>query len=167
MLQGNKRKSKVKQGGQRRHKQQSFEVFDVAKDGTLSIKNSEGSQSPQIVKQTDQKVVNVVEWSIDGDRISTSNSLATLTCADPSPIQDSSVGHGNVNEMPTSSAYLLANEPIDYTNLVYEFGDSIQDQTPEIPALRKQTQGDNPIQVWMKEIDVFLDELMFKTTARI
>ncbi|KIL55354.1 hypothetical protein M378DRAFT_18022 [Amanita muscaria Koide BX008] len=163
MLQGSKRKSKPKQGAHRRSKKDSFEVFNVAKDGTLFTKNSADSQSSQIGKKTNQKVVNVVEWSIDGDRVSTTNSLATLTRAD-SPFTQS-VGYSDVDEMPTS--HPLANEPIDYTNLVYEFGDSIQDQTPEIPALRKQTQGDNPIQVWMKEIDVFLDELMFKTTARI
>ncbi|KIL55355.1 hypothetical protein M378DRAFT_18023 [Amanita muscaria Koide BX008] len=99
MLQGSKRKSKPKQGAHRRSKKDSFEVFNVAKDGTLFTKNSADSQSSQIGKKTNQKVVNVVEWSIDGDRVSTTNSLATLTRADPPFTQ--SVGHGDVDEMPT------------------------------------------------------------------
>lgn len=147
LVRPNKRKAN---GNRYRHrsKKETFEVFDVSNDGTTLLGSSTGEgTSMASLKDSNgsdliKKAVNVVEWRIHGDHVSTLNTLATVNYTESelhSSTKDPESSTSTVNNDSTTT--LLALPPTDsdpfslgrmFDDVVYQYGDLLQDETPEM-----------------------------------
>jgi hypothetical protein len=156
LLQTNKRKARMKlesQRHRRRSKKETFEVFDISDDGTTLLSSStgklsspassKGSTDNTIKESQKAQAVNVVEWHIHGDRVSTFNTLATITYSDSelhATNKDSSSAMTLSDQLQTEAIQDSTGQMLD--GIVHQYGDPIlQDETSEVRSDKENWQS--------------------------
>lgn len=142
MLPTNKRKAKEKLDKRHRNRsrKESFEIYNVLDDGKLSSSLSspsclEATTAPSTAEN--EKAINIVEWRVDGNRVSTLNTLTTFTTTE----HHSGTANDPSQRLPTlpKTNHSSLEQMLDDT--VHQYGDLLRDPTPEMGGFDKENQG--------------------------
>lgn len=167
LVRPNKRKAQERQRRHRRSKKDSlFEVFNVSADGKtlLGMSSGEPSSSGHTTLKglsndganRNQKAVNIVEWRIHGDRVSTLNTLASVESDSSCSTKDSEAPTSITNNDPTTlalpstseSSHLFLEQMFD--DVVHQYGD-LQDETPDM-QLDKEIQNQRVCRLFLSQL---------------